>query len=270
MDIYPNATVAYSLRKLRSAYTGSAIIVRRSSDNAEQDFGFINNELDSASLLSFIGANNGPITTLKGQVNTIDTTQVTAVNQPILVNAGTIITSGSKPAIQGGSTLGLRTANQNLSAITDFWMFFVIDVTNATTLQNIFETSTNFNNVNGAINVFIQSGVVNVGQKVSSGYSIKSYPISTGRKLITVRFRTGQTATNASEVWINGNSVSGTVTFNNNSTALTSDQPLHFFARAGSSVGFLGKYQLAVIYGSDQSSNRIGIESKINEMYGIY
>jgi hypothetical protein len=40
LDLYPNAAVAYSLRKLRTAYSGSAIRVRRSVDNTEQDFGF--------------------------------------------------------------------------------------------------------------------------------------------------------------------------------------------------------------------------------------
>jgi len=44
------STGAYSLRKLRSAYTGSAIRVRRSSDSTEQDIGFVNNELDTVSL----------------------------------------------------------------------------------------------------------------------------------------------------------------------------------------------------------------------------
>ena len=33
LDSYPNATAAYSLRKLRRAYTGDSIEVRRSSDN---------------------------------------------------------------------------------------------------------------------------------------------------------------------------------------------------------------------------------------------
>ena len=57
LDLYPNAQVAYSLRKLRTAYTGSAIRVRRSSDNAEQDFGFVGNDLDTASMLDFVGYN---------------------------------------------------------------------------------------------------------------------------------------------------------------------------------------------------------------------
>ncbi len=40
LDDYPSAAAAYSVRKLRSAYTGSAIRVRRASDNAEQNIGF--------------------------------------------------------------------------------------------------------------------------------------------------------------------------------------------------------------------------------------
>ena len=40
LDAYPGAYAAYSLRKLRSDYDGPAIRVRRSSDDAEQDFGF--------------------------------------------------------------------------------------------------------------------------------------------------------------------------------------------------------------------------------------
>lgn len=57
LDTYPNAAVAYSLRKLRTAYTGNAIRVRRSIDNAEQDISFVGNDLDTASMLDFVGYN---------------------------------------------------------------------------------------------------------------------------------------------------------------------------------------------------------------------
>jgi hypothetical protein len=54
LDLYPNAAVAYSLRKLRDAYTGPAIRVRRAIDNAEQDFGF--NDFNNT-LIDFVGYN---------------------------------------------------------------------------------------------------------------------------------------------------------------------------------------------------------------------
>jgi hypothetical protein len=51
---------AYSLRKLRSNYSGSAIQVRRSSDLATLDIGFTSSgDLDQAALLAFTGINNG-------------------------------------------------------------------------------------------------------------------------------------------------------------------------------------------------------------------
>ena len=59
LDTYSGAAAAYSLRKLRTAYSGYAIRVRRSSDNTSQDIGFdANGNLDTTSLLAFVGSNN--------------------------------------------------------------------------------------------------------------------------------------------------------------------------------------------------------------------
>lgn len=57
LDTYTGAAVAYSLRQLRTAYTGAAIRVRRSSDNAEQDINFVGGDLDTQGLLDFVGYN---------------------------------------------------------------------------------------------------------------------------------------------------------------------------------------------------------------------
>ena len=59
LDVYGNAASAFSLRKLSQYYTGSAIRVRRSSDNSELDIGFdATGSLDQASLSSFVGSGN--------------------------------------------------------------------------------------------------------------------------------------------------------------------------------------------------------------------
>jgi hypothetical protein len=93
LDAYSGAAIAYSLRKLRSAYSGSAIRVRRSSDNAEQDFGFVSDVLDTASLITFCGAGNGFVTTWYDQsTNANNATQATAANQAQIVSSGAIIT----------------------------------------------------------------------------------------------------------------------------------------------------------------------------------
>ena len=54
LNIYPDAEVAHSLDKLDKGYTGSAVRVRRSSDNQEQDISFVSNLFDSASLEAFV------------------------------------------------------------------------------------------------------------------------------------------------------------------------------------------------------------------------
>ena len=57
LDDYSGAAAAYSLRKVRSAYTGSAINVRRSSDDTTQDIGFdANGDLDTTALTTFVNA----------------------------------------------------------------------------------------------------------------------------------------------------------------------------------------------------------------------
>lgn len=111
LDTYPNAAVAYSVRKLRAAYTGSAIRVRRSSDNAESDIGFTAlGNLDTTSLTSFCGAGNGFVTTWYDQSGSgVNATQTTAANQPQIVSSGSVINQNSKPTIQGdGSNYFLR------------------------------------------------------------------------------------------------------------------------------------------------------------------
>jgi hypothetical protein len=67
--ITPSAEGAYSLRKLRCAYTGNAINVRRSCDNATRDIGFTaNGDLDTVALKAFVMASN-PISALSVGAN---------------------------------------------------------------------------------------------------------------------------------------------------------------------------------------------------------
>jgi hypothetical protein len=62
LDSISGVQAAYSLRRLRSGYTGKAIQVRRSSDNTTLDIGFTPaGDLDWAALDSFIGASSDPL-----------------------------------------------------------------------------------------------------------------------------------------------------------------------------------------------------------------
>ena len=101
LDTYTGAAAAYSLRKLRSAYTGSAIKVRRSVGSpSEKDIGFVNNQLDVADLESFCSGTDGFVVTWYDQSgNGRDATQTTAASQPQIVSSGSVILENGKPCI---------------------------------------------------------------------------------------------------------------------------------------------------------------------------
>lgn len=91
LDTYTGAAAAYSLKRRRSAYSGASLRVRRSSDSAEQDIGFSGNDLDTTSLLSFVGSGDGFVTTWYDQSgNGRHATQTTAVSQPQIVSSGVV------------------------------------------------------------------------------------------------------------------------------------------------------------------------------------
>lgn len=61
-DAIPSITAAYGMRRLLTSYTGSILRIRRSSDNAEQDIGYVaNGDLDTAAVSTFIGGGSGYI-----------------------------------------------------------------------------------------------------------------------------------------------------------------------------------------------------------------
>lgn len=106
-----SAAAAYSLRRLRTAYTGPAIRVRRSSDNAEQDIGFTaGGDLDTTALLAFVGSGSGFVRTWYDQSGDArHVTQGNAALQPRIVNAGVVETEGARPTVRF-----VTGANQNL------------------------------------------------------------------------------------------------------------------------------------------------------------
>jgi len=86
-----DAAAAYSVRQIKSDYTGYCMKVRRSSDDTELDIGFLNRALDTVSLLAFVGAGDGFVSTLYDQSgNGIDITIAEAL-QPQIVDAGTLV-----------------------------------------------------------------------------------------------------------------------------------------------------------------------------------
>lgn len=102
LDTFPiGSGSAYSVRKLRTGYTGACLRVRRSSDNTEQDIGFTSaGGLDTSALSSFVGAGNGFVTKWYDQSgNAIDVANATTGQQPRIANAGVVEAENSLPTV---------------------------------------------------------------------------------------------------------------------------------------------------------------------------
>jgi hypothetical protein len=259
LDLYPNAAAAYSLRKLRNAYTGSAIEVRR-TNNDVADIGFTSTgELDTAALLAFTGTgalDNGFVTTWYDQSgNGYDATQTTAANQPQIVSGGSVITENGKPAVDfDGSTHQLVT-------------------TSAITLN---QPTTQFG-----------VGRINPSYSTSSNYTFASSD-SGGRQHFFYR-STGQYAFFSGTV-LQGTSGTSSVQFVFSALFNSPNSELYFnnslIQSGGSGVQnfdanlmlgnqsinlpWYGKQQEFIFYGSDESSNRTSISDNINDFYSIY
>lgn len=106
LDSVATPVAAYSLRKLRTAYTGAALRVRRSSDNTERDIGFdsVNCGLDEAALTAF--AATTPISDLFVRTwydqsgNSKHAVQTTMGTQPRIATAGVLEKENARTIIR--------------------------------------------------------------------------------------------------------------------------------------------------------------------------
>ena len=102
LDLYPGAAVAYSLARL-SASTTNVVRVRRSSDDAEQDF--TAEQVADGTLTAFCGSSDGWVRTLYDQSgNNRHGHKITASGQLKIVAAGSLITMGGVPVIERTTT----------------------------------------------------------------------------------------------------------------------------------------------------------------------
>ena len=262
LDAYPSAAVAYSVRKLRSAYTGSAIRVRRSSDNAEQDIGFSAlGNLDTTALTSFCSGTNGFVTTWYDQSgNAVNSNQTIAAQQPQIVSSGAILQQNTKPTIvfSGFSNSLILSSNifNNTTPKDTFCVFNTTD-TEAVIIGG-------FNS--GFLDVF--------GNGVYTNSTIKSSQIAAGVGVLL-----NSTITPSGRYLVNSKMVSGQnelfVDSISKATSTNNQQFQDYQNRIGGDAfnggtWLDGNIQEIIIYPSNQDANRTGISTNINTYYAIY
>ena len=252
LDTYSGAAAAYSLRLLDTSYTGSAVRVRRASDNAEQDIAFSNNELDTATLETFASGTDAFVTTWYDQSgNANNATQTTAADQPQIVSSGSTILENGKAAIQwdGGND------------------FFNTTLTSPLSQPNTIITIHKYNNSFDSQHDLIDS--TPSSERTLIDTSGNTYRLFAG----SVASSGVSSTTNQTLLYGVLNSSNSELSINGvNTTNLNAGiNGLDSFAIGNTSSNYLdGRMQEIIIYNSNESTNRSGIETNINDFYSIY
>ncbi|MDB4558177.1 hypothetical protein N9Z89_00690 [Akkermansiaceae bacterium] len=252
LDDYPGAAVAYSVRKLRSTYTGSAMRVRRTvAPFDETDIGFDSNgDLDTAAIVSFGGSDSLMVSVWYDQSGSSnDASQATASNQRKIFDSSTgVMTYGGKPGLFRTITdgqlvhdIGSGTTWTSFAAVKiDSFPFGVHSLVPFSPWWYLADGSTGS----------LTAGFSNVSLWIDSTSSAAvsrldlQNDLGTNHRLITARGDLTETGTNQ---WRVG-SAYGT----------------------GSTYNVKGYMQEVIIYPSDQTSNLTGIESNVNTYFSIY
>jgi len=289
LDDYPNAAAAYSLRKLDKDYTGSAIRVRRSNDNAEQDIGFTSSgDLDTASLKTFVGAgNNGFVTVWYDQSSSNKNIfNTTAAQQPTIIDLGTIQRQNNKPCIVfggGGTNQFIKNDTMKLPLINRSVFFVMRQLSirnfgdegffglNPPSGSNDFNTTSayEFQGQNpGASRQYGAFGSAGVSYQLQkNGTSNVSLQILTPYSLLS-EIKGGSSAS----LYENGN----LITTDNSFTEFASQSHggfiigARYFTNLSVQFNTNSSFQEFIYWGANQSSNRTGIQNNINDYYNIY
>ena len=239
LDTYTSSLAAYSIRKLSSSYSGSAIRIRRDSDNTEQDFGFDSNgELDTTSIETFCSPSSNAYVTIwydqSGNGN--DAVQSTASQQPQIVSLGSVLTNYGKPSIVFDGTNDWL--NGNISDSTYNQFFMVKDTAGDTSLAfsgAVRLTDSRYDTTSDDITFSASAGLFNIDNTNVKGYLNGVDETDVGVTAFAQNFNRLYLGS------INGNSGFGS-----------------------------GDIQELIVFDADYSSNRTDIESNINGYFGVY
>lgn len=174
-DAVPSIVAAYGMRRLRSAYTGSLLRMRRSSDNAESDFGYMAaGHLDTAAIVAWLSGIGYIVKWYDQSGNGYDATQSTAASQPLYVASG----QNGRPVLRWDGTDDLLKASvsaaQPTTILTAHKMTsshrYIYDSNNSDNRQVLVGRSVDYEVYAGNVMYFPGSSVVGPWYVISSMY----------------------------------------------------------------------------------------------------
>jgi hypothetical protein len=290
LDQFSGAAAAYSLRRLRNAYTGSCIRVRRSSDNAELDIGFTSTGvLDTVALLAHVGAGNGFVTTIYDQSgNARNFTQTIGANQPRIVLAGVVDTKNGNPCIVTSgsqhmsvpSSTGLFNFLHNGTASSAFAVASFGTVADPNAGYGLFG-----NNAGGSANVGVEfryedkaSGLNNnaIFQSIARAATGQFTALSVAQNvlppinqtILSMRYAGAAAAADRVIAWINGGSAIANNTLINAASTANATFNMQLFALGNNVLPLVGTFQELIFYPTQPSQT--GVRDDLRARYGTY
>lgn len=258
LNTYPGAYAAYSLRRLNGFYNGPAVRLRRSSDNEELDIGFdFDGNLDTVASAAFYdGTNLQAVTWYDQSGNGRDTTQTDPGPQPLLYNNAGLLSHGDFPGLRfvGSDEFPFDSSGLDIGNLSAFAVGKFTDTADTEYLlalsgpdsSKLFQTPVLFN--------------AQFMYAYGSHVSTLSTTANTFRNLHTMI--AGSTQGNA-QAWLNDSNL-GSVTL----ASGIDDTATGVGARNG--FGNMNGFVFEIIvYDSDQSANRTGIQTQIMTLYDI-
>jgi len=290
LDDYPNAEGAYSLRLLRTAYTGDAIMVRRSSDSDSLAIGFSGGVLDTAAMKTFCGTGATDTCFVRRlydqSSNARDFVQTTSANQPRILTSGVINREAGTPAMVFNGTshwMDIPSSTAMFNFIhngDDATIFSVQRFGNSANPNTAYVFLDNNGTSGGNVGVTFfyddrTSASRNDGHVTFSGAGGITILNTITPNVINLIYNKydfdNATAANRVRGGINGSADYGNNTTTTAPSAANAAFNLTLGATGGSkSVFLLGAVQEIIIYNTDQSTNRTAIETNINNFYLIY
>jgi hypothetical protein len=274
LDTYSGAIAAYSLRKLRAAYSGSAINVRRTVNPASTDIGFTaQGDLDTSALFTFSQGGDVFVQKIYDQTgNGHVLFQTGSGAQPQIVSSGTVLTLNGKAAmsLNGSQTLPATTSfniNPNTNELVVAWVGAVTDLASNNVLVSQWKQGNNANQV-----MEIQSRGDTDNLRYMHRYSNGTLStvdngsaITSGAQYIVV----GHTEQNKNEAWFDGTKQTGA---NVNAAPNSVTEGFRIGARSDSSINPHTGYTQEVIIWSTVAQNHdsASISDTINDYYGSY
>ena len=270
LDSYSGASAAYSLRELSSAWAGQPVIEVYRADGATQDF--TADEITNGTLTSFGGTQGVFVETWYDQSGSgFDlTTNATGTNKPRIYTgiSQTVTEVNGRPAIEIISPYCFFNATNSIPYNGGVSWYSVVDLTN---VGNTRIWSDDITGVQGYTSFLTQQQSGGLGYAVNdNGTGYINIPISQHAIVQELSSFNFDDSNGNYVIARDGSSTTGTISGWNGPIGAGGSANIGVGGSGNSQQVINGFYQELVVYPNDQSSNRVGIETDINNHYSIY